>query len=159
MRTFRSVRLAVVAALAVPLLCSAILLPGSAWAKTPRSKPATCQSISGTYGGTWYLIGCGPPEITGDSANPSGTSSAVFPSSPTTITWSEGPNPHLAPLQTTIAFSVTPKKNKCGAGSSEYALSGTIVSNSASPGVKGHVKMFVCVSAGGALSAKKPLKL
>ncbi len=158
MRSFRSVRLLVIPALVLPLVLSTVVVSGSAWAK--GSKPVKCTRLSGTYGGSWTLGDCSPFTVIG-SGNPAGTISTAFPRSPAVITWGTPVNRHASPLQSTISFVVsqlTGHKNKCGPGALEYELVGSIMHNSASPGVKGKVKLFVC-DTGGVLKAAKKLRL
>jgi hypothetical protein len=102
-----------------------------------------------------------------------GTIPAVSPTSPpssVTVTWGYQANRNLLPLTTTFTLSVTAmtgRKDRCTGGALEYMLSGALQGNAntsaTAPGVKGHLKMFVCDSAGtvGDLSIgefAKPLK-
>jgi hypothetical protein len=163
MRPFRSARLVMIPTLVALLALSTLVASSSASARGAGSKTAQCMTLSGTYGGSWSLYNCSPPAIVGippSSGQPNGTISSAFPTSPAVITWGVPPDPRQPPLTTKITFSVralTAHKDKCGAAL-EYALVGSVVSNSRNPGVKGHVKMFVC-DAGGALSQKKKIKL
>jgi hypothetical protein len=160
MRSFRAARFLVLPALVIPLMLSTTVLSGTAWAKG-GSKPIKCQSVAGSYGGSWSLNGCTQPTIVG-TGNPQGSIASSFPTSPATITWGEPVNRDLTPVTTVIRFTVsqlTGRKDKCHGGL-EYSVVGTIVSNSRTPGVKtgGKLKMFVC-DVGGALSAHKPARL
>jgi hypothetical protein len=146
-------------ALAVPLLLSTVVIPGSASAKPNGSRTVKCLSLDGTYGGSWSLDLCGPgastPIIGAGGGGPQGTIATAFPDSPATIDWGRSVD-HPSGLVTTITFSVSQQmghKNRCGATSSEWELSGAAQpTNSAIPGVKGKTKMYVCESAGGVLS-------
>jgi hypothetical protein len=144
-----------VPALAAPLIFLTVLLPpGSAWAKN-SNLTIQCVAINGNDGGTVTLQGCSHPEITGDQGTIDLGSSQAFPQSPTTITWAQGANRQIPPLVTTIRFrrvEWTMRKNRCGAGSDEFRMTGNIIGNSASPGVKGRVKIFEC-DTGGVLTA------
>jgi hypothetical protein len=165
MRPFRLVRLLVVPALALPLVLSTIVLPGTAWAK--GSKTVKCVILNGTYGGSWSLSGCSPVAIAGAAGSGNGPQATVaqnFPVSPATITWGTPANRRAAPLKTTITFGVselTGHRDKCGAGSKEFNVTGTVTGNSATPGVRigGKVKIFVCDKAGVLSSHKKSFKL
>jgi hypothetical protein len=165
MRPFRLVRLLVVPALALPLVLSTIVLPGTAWAK--GSKTVKCVHLNGTYGSSWSLTGCSPVTIAGSvgSGNrPQATVAQNFPTSPATITWGTPANRRALPLQTTIQFTVaelTGHKDKCGTGSREFLVSGSVTGNSESVGVRigSKVKIFVCDKAGVLSSHKKSFKL
>jgi hypothetical protein len=166
MRSFRAARLLVLPALALPLLLSAVLLPGTAWAKS-ATKPVKCPSVTGTYGSTWYLMGCSQPGkqggylVIGTGNDPFST--PFLPSAgpvTATVTWGELPNPSLPHLKSTVHITTTQlskKKDKCGTGT-EYLVTGSVVSNSKPVGIKlGKLKMFVCNN-GGALSAHKKFR-
>jgi hypothetical protein len=167
MRSFRAARLLVLPGLVLPLVLSAVLLPGTAWAKS-ATKPVKCQSVIGTYGGTWWLKGCtqqgkqGGLQVIGIGNDAISTNFAPS-SGPTagTVMWGELPNPSLPHLTSNISLTTTQlpsKKDKCGPGTIEFEVSGSVVSNSYAPGIKlGKLKMFVCDS-GGALSARKKFK-
>jgi hypothetical protein len=156
MRRHRATRLLLIPALAAPLMFFTLLDPtGSAWAKKNSNLTIQCVGINGNDGGTLTLQGCSHPEITGDQGTISLGSSQGFPQSPTTITWSPGADRSIPPLVTTIRFrrvEWTVRKNRCGAGSDEFRMTGTVIGNSASPGVKGRVKIFEC-DTGGVLTA------
>ena len=102
----------------------------------------------------WGLTGCSPGNLGDDTV-------AITPGFPTTpghgtatLTWNStfvnyAPNP-----TTVIAYAASqPAKNKCAAGSAEWQLLGSVVSDGYSPGVKVHsrVKIMVCVDATGTL--------
>ncbi len=168
MRSFRAARLLVLPTLVLPLMLSAILLPGTAWAKS-GVKPVKCRSVTGTYSGTWYLMGCyqtgkqGGYEVIG-----TGNDAISMPFSPSsapvtaTVTWGPLPDPALPHLISTIRFTTTQlaqKKDKCGSGMTEFEVSGSVVSSNKTPGIKlGRLKIFVC-NTGGALSAHKKFNL
>lgn len=154
--------------LMVALTTIASALPASARGASTGNKPVKCATINGNVGGEWSLMGCNPVNIVGPGNNAEqgaqGTS-GDFPSSPgstsATITWTSV-NQQTPALVTVINITVTDKTgrhDKCGPLSAEVELSGTIGSNSASPGIKGHVKIFVCEGSdgavGGALSNPK----
>jgi len=150
MRPFRSVRLLAIPAVIVPLMLSAVVVSGPAFARgVSGKKTVACRTLSGTAGGSWALLGCNQTVITGFS------SLAITPSFPTaatpdfvaTITWNQGA--HRGPTNgtTTITVSVFKPKNKCASGSTEWELNGAVTSNTVSPAVKGKVKMFACVTA------------
>jgi len=161
MRRFRSVRLLVISALTVPLVLSAVVVPGSAWAKPNGSRTVKCLSLSGTYGGSWSIDLCGPaaatPIIGTVGGPPQGAIATPFTSTATSavIDWKASQD-YPSGLVTTISFSVSAQlghKNKCGSSSQEWEVSGAAQpTNSAVPGVKGKTKMYVCESAGGVLS-------
>lgn len=165
MRPFRLVRLLVVPALALPLVLSTVVLPGTAWAK--GSKTVKCVMLNGTYGGSWSLSGCSPVTITGSAGSggrPQATVAQNFPVSPATITWGTPANRHAAPLKTTITYAVselTGHRDKCGAGSREFIVAGTVTGNSATPGVRigGKIKILVCDKGGVLSSHKRSFKL
>lgn len=147
MRRHRATRLLLIPALAAPLMFFIELAPaGSAWAKN-SNVTITCVGMNGMDGGTLTLQGCSHPEITGDQGTVSLGNSLAFPQSPTTITWAPGANRSIPPLVTTIRYrrvEWTVRKNRCGAGSDEFRMTGVITGNSASPGIKGRVKIFEC---------------
>ncbi len=171
MRPFRSVRLLAIPALVVPLLLSAVVVSGPAFAKNPNAKqPVMCRTVTGTVS-SWQLLSCNAAPITGSQSN------SITPAFPTTaqinyeatIAWNNGRyggrggNP--AGTTTIKASASATPKNKCALGSTEWELAGTILSNTVVPAVKGKVKIFACVSTSGALTNRfkkgnlKPAKL
>ena len=154
MRPFRSLRPVLAPALAVPLVLSALVLNGPAWAKA-TSKAVVCHSVEGTVA-NWGLVGCTQPLITstGSQAIDTPFPSAVGPYS-ATITWNTLDQPHRGdpPGTTTISVKVTtPRKDKCAHGSSEWQLAGFVASGTTTPAIKGKVKIVACVTSGGGVT-------
>jgi len=172
MRREHRVRLLGASAVVVVVALATIVSAVPATAKGTASKPVKCATINGSVGGNWSLKGCQPVNIVGQGNNAEGGAqgaSTDFPTSPGSysamITWTSV-NREAPALVTTIDVTVidrTGKKDKCGTGSAEVELSGIIGGNSPSsaPGVKGHVKLFVCEgfngAVGGTLSVAKKL--
>jgi hypothetical protein len=97
---------------------------------------------------------CNQEVVTGTFGN----IAADFPSSISTVIWGVGPNPMIPPDQTTFSMTSSQKLghfDKCPSGSSEYLVSGGVISNTETPAVKGKVKGFVCVNGSGVLSLLK----
>jgi hypothetical protein len=161
MRPFGPVRPLLVAGLTASLVLGTVALAaGSAYAAKIRSKPITCRTLSGTYGGSWNVIGCTQPAITGSGSDSSVGITPAFTSGMTTatVTWLPGARRGGPPDTTTLSLTVmTTKKNKCSASMTEYEILGKVTGNSANfnPAVKvnSKVKAFLCVHTGsGALS-------
>ena len=166
--SFRPFRGFTAPVLVVVFALSTIGIVTPAMAKGGSAKTVTCSgptAIAGTYGQPgWTLASCMPVAVVGPAYNQyQGIVSQPFPESPATIQWNPlGPGRNGPALSTTISFVVVPETghhDKCGQGSSEYYLKGTVTANSGStPVVKGNVKMFVCESAMGTLTALKNLQ-
>jgi hypothetical protein len=163
MRSFRSARLLVLPMVVLPLVLSTVVLSGTAWAK--GAKTVKCVTLAGTAGGAWSLEGCSQPAVTGGNTT---ATSTPFPTKAgiytVVITWNPVGEAHRGGPAgtTTFTYSALQKighRNKCGATSTEWELSGSVRRNTVSPAVKGKLKMFACVSKSGALSQKKPIKL
>ena len=158
MRHLRTTRLLAIAALAVPFLLSTLVISTqSAWAGR-GSTSVNCRGVIGTDGGMWTLQGCSHEAITGSQGTVPLPPGQGYPDSPATITWTHGSNPNIPVLTTTVQFRVTiaVKRNltsRCGPGSTDYRLMGTVTGNSASPGVRGRVNVNVC-DTGGSVSNK-----
>jgi len=161
MRAFGRVRLPVVLGLALSFVAGTFLLVGPAWAKG-GAKPVHCQSVAGPVpapppqiGQQWSFIGCTQPANLTGGMGAIPVLSLTSPPSQTTITWGEPSNHAATPLQTTFTLTVkayTGHKDACGKALSEYRVTGTIVSNSKTPGVKGRIKWYVCQTANGSVS-------
>ena len=156
-RRSRRARLPFVA-VSVAALVVGVLSTGDAWARgryaKVRAKPVTGQSFTGTDGGAWTFLGCAPAALAG-TGNPLPTIPAMSVTSPpsqVTITWAQPPNRRGSPLTTTVSISVRkPKRSKCTGGGAEYLVTGRVLANSATPGVKGKVRWSVC-DKGGAIT-------
>jgi len=153
MRPFRSARL-LIPVLVIPVVLATVVLPTQAWAHGPSKVSVKCYTLTGTWGvGNWTLT-CNQEQVTGSM----GTVAANFPSSTATVIWGNGPNRLIPPDQTTFSMATSQRMgrfDKCPSGSSEFVVSGGVISNTQTPAVKGKVKAFVCVNGGGALSLLK----
>ena len=149
MRPIRLARPALVAVLAGSFVVGGVALTsGTAYAAKIRSKPITCRTLSGTYGGSWNVLGCTQPAITGGAST---STTPVFTAGMTsaTVTWLPGARRGGSPDTTTVSLTiVTTKKNKCGTSAVEYEMLGKVTANSANfnPAVKvnSRVKGFLC---------------
>ncbi len=153
MRPFRSARLLVIAALVFPLVLATVVLPTQAWARGLGNVKVNCYTLTGSWGGSWQLT-CQQELVTGTFGNVA----ASFPTSPSIVIWSTGANPAIPPDRTTISMTTTQRTgrhDKCHTGFQEYVVRGAVTYNTETPGIKGKVKAFVCVSGGGALSLLK----
>ena len=152
MRPFRSRRrvrrLALVAG-ALPLVVGAVLLPATAWAKV-NGKPVQCRVLDGTNGGQWVVEGCTQIIISGAQGKTVENLSVSAPPSTITVQWGPRVVRGQTSLETTFSLHETPVKatrSRCPGGS-EYIFKGVAERNSFTPGVKGHLKWFVCDTAG-----------
>jgi len=152
MRPFRSARLLLIPALVLPLVLATVVGPTQAWARGGNVS-VKCYTLTGTWGGSWQ-VACQQPLVTGTFGNVA----ANFPTSSSTVIWGAGNNPMIPPDHTTFSMTTrqrTGRTDKCHAGSSEYLVTGRVISNTKTPGIKGKVRGFVCVSGSGALSLLK----
>jgi hypothetical protein len=157
MRPFGPVRPLLVAALTASLVLGAVALTGgSAYAAKIRSKPITCKTLTGTYGGSWNVLGCTQPVITGSGSDPIVGITPAFTAGMTaaTVTWLPGARRGGPPDTTTLSITVmTTKKNKCTGSMTEYEIVGKVTGNSANfnPAVKvnSKVKALLCTNPGG----------
>jgi len=149
MRPFRSLRNVLVLAAGLPLMLGAVLLPTAAWAKG-SGKPVQCRVLDGHDGSTWSLLGCNQETISGTSATTLQSISVSAPPTSLTIVWGPRIVRGQQSLHTTFSLKVTPLKanrDHC-TGGSEYVFRGLVQRNSFTPGVKGHLKWYVCDTGG-----------
>ena len=164
MRPFTTARLLMVPALAVALALTASVVSGPAWAGTNGKKPVTCLTLIGNAT-SWNLMNCTPGQITGGFST---SISKPFPRVAgiysATITWNaaatEGARGSSTKTTNISGSASEAPKNKCAPGAVEWELLGTLGTQTVTPAVKGKVKIYACVTSGGALNnpAKKSKK-
>jgi len=158
-----SVRLLLVPALTLPLVCAAVLaLPGTASAKSsgPKGKIA-CTTMSGSVGsGTITISGCSGTAVPGTGGSSTSLSISLLASGGP-VTWVNGKVTNFgAPALGSANAKHCPGyvKNASNEPSLEK-FSGSVTSDSTGLKVPGKYKGEVCISTSGSFSAAKPLKI